>query len=151
MRVAGTPVEISKIVWGPHPLRGFGGFGGGFPLALTGPASGEPAAQTGPIVGQVLVWSGSAFRIKWRIRDWSIAWRRSPDNGRAFLESSDENKSRPIRTGSNDGLRYALRQMAETLPNPCFVIVPAIYFLAHSSAAHFERAASDHSTPYRVL
>jgi len=75
-----------------------------------------------------------------------------PGQWRAVLESSDDTSLGQYGRDSNWMLlRSALRQMAETLPNPVFVIVSGD-FLAHSFRRTFDAAASDHSdAAYRVF
>ena len=75
-----------------------------------------------------------------------------PGQWRAVLESSDDTSLGQYGRDSNWMLlRSALRQMAETLPNPVFVIVSGD-FLAHGFRRTFDAAASDHSdAAYRVF
>jgi hypothetical protein len=75
-----------------------------------------------------------------------------PGQWRGVLESSDDTSLGQYGRDSNWMLlRSALRQMAETLPNPVFVIVSGD-FLAHSFRRTFDAVASDHSdAAYRVF
>jgi hypothetical protein len=75
-----------------------------------------------------------------------------PEQWRAVLESSGETSlGRYGRDTNWMLLRSALQQMAETLPNPAFVLVSGD-FLAHDFRREFDDAASDHSdAAYRVF
>jgi sphingomyelin phosphodiesterase acid-like 3 len=85
----------------------------------------------------------TCISTRWRIRGWSIIWpRRSPNNGARFSTALVTGASAD--TGNWMLLRSALQHMAETLPQPTFVLMSGD-FLAHGFRREFDAAATDHS------
>jgi hypothetical protein len=121
-------------------------------LQLCGTASGLEAAQAPSIAGQVLVMSDLHFdpMADPRLVDQLAA--AEPEQWSAVLDSSgDRSLGRYGRDSNWMLLRSALRQMAETLPKPGFVLIPGD-FLAHGFRQEFDAAAGDHSdAAYRIF
>lgn len=121
-------------------------------LQLCGTASGQDAAQAPSIAGQVLVMSDLHFdpMADPRLVDQLAAT--EPEQWSAVLDSSgDRSLGRYGRDSNWMLLRSALRQMAETLPKPAFVLIPGD-FLAHGFRQEFDAAAKDHSdAAYRIF
>jgi hypothetical protein len=121
-------------------------------LHLCGPASGQQTAPPPAIAGQVLVMSDLHFdpMADPRLVDQLAAV--EPEQWGAILDSSgDQSLGRYGRDANWLLLRSALRQMAETLPHPAFVVISGD-FLAHGFRREFDAAAKDHSdAAYRVF
>ena len=122
-----------------------------FALHLFGTASGQQTAAP-EIAGQVLVMSDLHFdpMADPQLVDQLAA--AEPEQWRAILDSSaDQSLGRYGRDANWLLLRSALRQMAETLPHPAFVLISGD-FLAHGFRREFDAAARDHSdAAYRVF
>jgi sphingomyelin phosphodiesterase acid-like 3 len=121
-------------------------------LQLCGTATGQQAAPAPANAGQVLVMSDLHFdpMADPRLVDQLAA--AEPELWSAVLDSSDDRSLGRYGRDSNWMLlRSALRQMAETLPNPAFVLVSGD-FLAHGFRQEFDVAAKDHSdAAYRIF
>src|SRR5436190_1922284 len=116
-----------------------------FALGLCGTANSQPAAPTQAVTGQVLVMSDLHFdpMADPRLVDQLAA--AEPEQWSAVLDSSDDRSLGLYGRDSNWMLlRSALQQMAETLPNPAFVLISGD-FLAHGFRSEFDAAAKDHS------
>jgi sphingomyelin phosphodiesterase acid-like 3 len=120
-------------------------------LHLFGTASGQQTAVP-EIAGQVLVMSDLHFDPMAEPRLVNRLAAAEPERWRAVLESSgDTSLGRYGRDTNWMLLRSALEQMADTLPNPDFVLVSGD-FLAHDFRRQFDAAAGDHSdAAYRVF
>src|SRR5438874_6928896 len=121
-------------------------------LGLRGTASGQQAASVQAVAGQVLVMSDLHFdpMADPRLVDQLAA--AEPEQWSAVLDSSDDRSLGLYGRDSNWMLlRSALRQMAETLPKPAFVLISGD-FLAHGFRQEFDAAAKDHSdAAYRIF
>jgi sphingomyelin phosphodiesterase acid-like 3 len=121
-------------------------------LQLCGTASGQQAAPAPAIAGQVLVMSDPHFdpMADPRLVDELAA--AEPEQWSAVLDnSSDRSLGRYGRDSNWMLLHSALRQMAEALPKPAFVLIPGD-FLAHGFRQEFDAAAKDHSdAAYRIF
>src|SRR5438105_11581410 len=121
-------------------------------FGLCGTASGQQAASVQAVAGQVLVISDLHFdpMADPRLVDQLAA--AEPEQWSAVLDnSSDRSLGRYGRDSNWMLLRSALRQMAETLPKPAFVLISGD-FLAHGFRQEFDAAAKDHSdAAYRVF
>jgi len=114
-------------------------------LHLGGPASGQQTAAPPAIAGQVLVMSDLHFdpMADPQLVDQLAA--AEPEQWGAVLDSSGyQSLGRYGRDANWPLLRSALRQMAETLPHPAFVLISGD-FLAHGFRQEFDAAAGDHS------
>ncbi|MBV9688010.1 MAG: metallophosphoesterase [Alphaproteobacteria bacterium] len=114
-------------------------------LGLGGEASSQQALPAAAAGGQILAMSDLHFdpmadpRLVDRL---AVA---EPDGWSAILDnSSDRGFSQYGRDTNWPLLHSALRQMAETLPNPVFVLISGD-FLAHHFREEFDAAASDRS------
>jgi sphingomyelin phosphodiesterase acid-like 3 len=121
-------------------------------LDLCGAANGQPAAPAQAVAGQVLVMSDLHFdpMADPPLVDQLAA--AEPEQWSTILDSSsDHSLGRYGRDSNWMLLRSTLRQMAETLPKPAFVLISGD-FLAHGFREEFDAAAKDHSdAAYRVF
>jgi sphingomyelin phosphodiesterase acid-like 3 len=121
-------------------------------LDLCGAANSQPAAPAQAVAGQVLVMSDLHFdpMADPPLVDQLAA--AEPEQWSTILDSSsDHSLGRYGRDSNWMLLRSTLRQMAETLPKPAFVLISGD-FLAHGFREEFDAAAKDHSdAAYRVF
>jgi sphingomyelin phosphodiesterase acid-like 3 len=120
-------------------------------LHLFGTASGQQTAVP-EIAGQVLVMSDLHFNPMADPQLVDQLAGAEPEQWRAILDgSADQSLGRYGQDANWLLLRSALRQMAETLPHPTFVLISGD-FLAHRFRENFDAAAKDHSdAAYRMF
>ena len=121
-------------------------------LGLCGTANSQQAAPAQAASGQILVMSDLHFDPMADPRLVEQLAAAEPEQWSAVLDSSsDRSLGRYGRDSNWMLLRSALRQMAETLPKPAFVLISGD-FLAHGFRREFNAAASDHSdAAYRIF